>query len=269
MGSHNIRSSASPYPYTLYLLVQSFFIYQHFFYTYTPLPYPSIFQVTFLSYQELQFYSYTFFTNFIFHSLNMTKAPQHILFTHSPALICTSSHATPSIHAYIALTLISCHTTCFSQIINFHSTHSWLLHSVQSQNHWSIHQCWQENIVPLSIHVPDACSYELLSGDGYSRRVFINSCPYILSLHVLILSISSLLFFSCILALCPLISLNVVSFTYCFFRPFVTVRSPYVHHHYAQVTLYMCDWFPYLETLHALLDLMKNEAGVKIWPNPV
>ena len=63
-------------------------------------------------------------------SLHMTKSFQCISFhpihttLHS---IYTRSHATSFIHAFIALTLPSCHTSCSSQITHFQSTHSGLL----------------------------------------------------------------------------------------------------------------------------------------------
>ena len=65
-----------------------------------------------------------FFLSIWSNHLKVFGHPFHYTTLH---FICTSSHATSSIHAFIALTLPSCHATCSSQITHFHTTLSFYL----------------------------------------------------------------------------------------------------------------------------------------------
>ena len=114
---HGRKASTSPYP---SILVQSLSLYQELFHAYTPLPYPYFLQLAFLDHQ---FYSHTLSLQTLY-SFN----PYHQIAKQffSPIPLHNTSHATFFIHAFIALTLPSCYTTCSSQITNFHTTHSWL-----------------------------------------------------------------------------------------------------------------------------------------------
>ena len=126
------RVSTSNYPHIPSLLVQSLPFYQQLFHACTSSPYSSILQLlTFLLLGPSVSFTYFLYKIFTFFSLHITKPPHSISlhpFHHTTLhSICTRSHATTFIYAFIALILPSCHATCSSQITNFHSTHIWLL----------------------------------------------------------------------------------------------------------------------------------------------
>ena len=106
---HGRKASISLYPNFPSFLVQFLSLNQQLFHACTYSPYPSILQLAFLLRPTVLF----------LHKL-FTIVPQSIFFHpfHYTTLhsMCTRSHVTPFIHAFIALTLSSCHATCSSQI---------------------------------------------------------------------------------------------------------------------------------------------------------
>ena len=84
--------------------------------------------------------------------------------------------------------------------------------------HRRVYSVWENTITSLvrhylsiyvCIYLSDAWSFEVFPRNCHGRKVSIYSCPYIPSLHALILSFSFLPFFSRTLALCLPISFRV------------------------------------------------------------
>ena len=109
--------------------------------------------------------AYTFFTN-----LSLSQSIVfHLFYNTTLRSICIRYHATSFIHAFIALTLPSCHVTCSFQITHFHSLYIWLMYPIP---------------IPSLIHM------SVLAGEYCSLTLFYLSQPcllfLLLSAHVCI-----------------------------------------------------------------------------------
>ena len=119
---HGRIVSISLLSHTPSFLVQTLPFYRQLYYPCTPLPWPSS---PLLLGPSISI-AYTFFTNSSFSQEDQTIS-KDLFLTHSTTAYFTPFVQGPMIHlscTFIALTLPSCHATCYSHITHFHTTHS-------------------------------------------------------------------------------------------------------------------------------------------------